>query len=121
MAVLKNLEILKYCPDYYKIIEEEIMANDAVSTKIIQIFQEYTFSIDVNNKEQVNLLKKLTEAVKKYFEDDEFKKEVVNLMSTLRIKVGLENVFEFISKKIVEVYDKYCEFYTRNLYIPRWI
>jgi len=121
MAVTKNLEILKYCPDYYKIIEEEIMDNDTVSTKIIQIFQEYTFSIDVNNKEQVILLKKLTDAVKRYFEDNEFKKEVSNLMATLRIKVGINNVFEFISKKIVEVYDKYLEFYTRNLYIPRWV
>lgn len=121
MAVTKNLEILKYCPDYYKIIEHEIMENDMVSTKIIQIFQEYTFSIDINNKEQVDLLKKLTEAVNKYFEDSEFKKEIVNLLSSLRIKVGINNVFEFISKKIVEAYDKYLEFYTRNLYIPRWI
>lgn len=121
MAVIKNLEILRYCPDYYKIIEHEIMENDTVSTKIIQIFQEYTFSIDINNKEQVDLLKKLTNAINKFFEDSEFKKEITNLMATLRIKVGTNNVFEFISKKIVEAYDKYLEFYTRNLYIPRWI
>ena len=37
------------------------------------------------------------------------------------IKVGVSNVFEFISEKIVETYDRYCEYYTRNLYIPRWI
>ena len=121
MAASKNLEILKYCPDYYNILEEEIMNNDVVSTKIIQIFQEYTFSVDVNNKEQIDLLKSLSSAVKKYFEDGEFKKEIVNLMSSLRIKVGVNNVFEFISQKIVETYDRYCEFYTRNLYIPRWI
>ncbi len=121
MAVTKNLEILKHCPDYYRIMEQEIMENDTVSTKIIQIFQEYTFSIDVNNNEQIELLKRLTKSVNKYFEDSEFKKEIANLMASLRIKVGTNNVFEFISKKIVEAYDKYCEFYTRNLYIPRWI
>ena len=56
MAASKNLEILKYCPDYYNILEEEIMDNDVVSTKIIQIFQEYTFSVDVNNKEQIEVI-----------------------------------------------------------------
>ena len=121
MAALKNLEILKHCPDYYKILDNEIIEGDVTSIKIIQVFQEYTFSVDVNNEKQLKLLKDLTEAVNKYFEDAEFKKEVVNLMATLRIKVGISNVFEFISEKIVETYNKYCEFYTRNLYIPRWI
>ena len=121
MAALKNLEILKYCPDYYKILDNEIMEGDVTSIKIIQVFQEYIFNIDINNRNQIKLLQQLTIAVNKYFEDAEFKKEVVNLMATLRIKVGVSNVFEFISQKIVETYDKYCEYYTRNLYIPRWI
>ena len=121
MSALKNLEVLKYCPEYYDIVDEEIMEGDTVSIKIIQVFQEYTFSIDISNEKQIKLLKELTIAVKKYFEDGEFKKEIVNLMATLRIKVGISNVFEFISEKIVESYNKYCEFYTRNLYIPRWI
>ena len=121
MAALKNLEILKHCPDYYKILENEISEGDATSIKIMQVFQEYTFSVDVNNEKQIKLLKDVTTAINKYFEDAEFKKEVVNLMASLRIKVGVSNVFEFICEKIVETYDKYCEFYTRNLYIPRWI
>ena len=121
MSALKNREILKFCPDYYMILEEEIMENDPVSIKIVQIFQEYTFSIDINNKKQIELLRNLTIAVKRYFDDSDFKKEVINLIATLRIKVGVNNVFEFISEKIVEAYNKYAEHYTRNLYIPRWI
>jgi hypothetical protein len=121
MAALKNLEVLKYCPEYYDIINEEILDGDTLSIKVIQVFQEYIFSIDVNNEKQIKLLNKLTEAIKRYFEDGDFKKEISNLMATLRIKIGIPNVFEFISEKMVETYDKYCEFYTRNLYVPRWV
>lgn len=121
MTALKNKEILKYCPDYYKIINNEILENDPVSIKLIQIFQEYTFSIDINNQEQKELLKSISNALNKYFEDGEFKKELINTISTLKIKTGIDNVLEYIVRKIVESYEKYLEYYTRNLYIPRWI
>lgn len=121
MSALKNKEILKYCPEYYKIIGNEVLESDPVSIKLIQIFQEYTFIIDVNDEKQRKLLKQFSDALNKYFEDGEFKKELINTISTLKIRVGTENVLEFIVKKIIESYDKYLEYYTRNLYIPRWI
>lgn len=121
MSALKNKEILNHCPDYYKIINNEIMENDPVTIKLIQVFQEYVFTIDINDEKQKIILKKISEALNKYFEDGEFKKELINTMSTLKIRVGMNNVLEFIVKKIIESYDKYLEYYTRNLYIPRWI
>lgn len=121
MTALKNKEILKYCPDYYKIINNDILEDDPVSIKLIQVLQEYIFGIDITNETQIKLVKKFNEALNKYFDDGEFKKELINTISTLRIKVGTDNVLEFIVKKIIESYDKYLEYYTRNLYIPRWI
>lgn len=121
MAVDRNKEILKYCPDYYKIINNEFLETDAVSIKLIQVFQEYTFSIDPNNEIEVKILQKFSHTLAKYFEDCEFKKELINTMSSLKIKVNVDNVIELIVKKIIEAYEKYIEYYTRNLYIPRWI
>lgn len=121
MSALENKEILKNCPNYYKIINQEFLESDVVSMKLIQIFQEFVFSIDLNKKNEITIMNKLADAIIKYFDDGEFKKELVNTISTLKIKSGIENVLLYISEKIIEAYDKYLEYYTRNLYIPRWI
>ena len=44
---LDNKVVLKYCPDYYRIINEEFNELDYMSDKIIQVFQQYIFSIDI--------------------------------------------------------------------------
>lgn len=121
MGALQNKEILKLCPNYYRIINKEFLESETVSMKLIQIFQEFVFSIDINKKEEVDTMNKLGDAILKYFDDGEFKKELINTMSSLKIKSGVENVLLCISQNIIEAYDKYLEYYTRNLYIPRWV
>ncbi len=121
MGVLQNKEILKYCPNYYNIINQDFLDSEVVSIKLIQIFQEFVFSIDVNKKEDICIINKMADSIIKYFEDGEFKKELIGTISNLKISSRIDNVLLFIAQKIIEAYDKYLEYYTRNLYIPRWI
>lgn len=121
MSALQNKEIIKLCPNYYRIINKEFLESEVVSMKLIQIFQEYVFSVDINKKEDVDTMNKLADAILKYFDDGEFKKELIHTMSNLKNKQDIENILLYIANKIIEAFDKYLEYYTRNLYIPRWV
>lgn len=121
MGSIQNKEIIKKCPNYYKIINKEFLEDEVVSMKLIQIFQEFVFSVDINSEKDIKIMNKLADSIIKYFDDGEFKKELINTMSNLKIKQGVENVLLYIAERIIESYDKYLEYYTRNLYIPRWV
>ena len=42
-----NKKIIKLCPNYYKIIEFNPIDEDDISDKIISIYKEYIFSINL--------------------------------------------------------------------------
>ena len=71
---LNNKVILKYCPDYYRIINEEFSELDYMSDKVIEIYQSFIFTVDINEKDQLKLISLLNKAVCRYFDDREFKK-----------------------------------------------
>lgn len=117
----ENKNIVLMCPKYYEIVNHEFDEKDVVGKKLIQIFQEYTFTGEANDKDFVIKINKLSDTIDRYFDDLEFQKEIVNVMSSLKVKKDTENIFEVITNEIIKTYDKYLEYYTRNLYIPRWI
>ncbi len=121
MGAIENKKILKYCPDYYKIINQEFDESDIVAVKLLQIFQEYIFTIDTESKSDIKLVTDLSASINKYFEDAEFKKELVGTISSLKVNKNASNLLRSIAEEIVKCHKKYLEYYTRNLYIPRWI
>lgn len=114
-------KVLSYCPNYYKIINEEFDENDVVTGKLIQIYSEFVFSVNVNNKEELNELEKINEAMTKYFSNEDFRRELTKLITEMKIKKDIDNILFYIVKSINKTYKKYLENYTRNLYIPKWI
>lgn len=118
---LNNKVILKYCPDYYRIINEEFSELDTMSDKIIEIYQSFIFSIDINVKEELKLITQLNKAVCRYFDDREFKKMLTLSLMALRLPKSTKDVLGAIAREIIKQYNKYMEGFTRNLYIPKWI
>ncbi len=118
---LENKKILSYCPNYYKIINEEFDEDDIVTGKLIQIYSEFVFSVNINKKEDLEILEKINEAIGKYFSSDDFKKELTKSIVEMKVKKDIDNVLSYIVKCINKAYEKYLESYTRNIYIPRWI
>ena len=118
---LDNKVVLKYCPDYYRIINEEFNELDYMSDKIIQVFQQYIFSIDIRNKNDIKKISSLNKAIVRYFDDREFKTILTNFLLALKIPKGTKNVVSIIVDNIIEQHLKYMEGFTRNIYIPRWI
>lgn len=120
-SFLTNKVVLKYCPDYFRIINEEFNEFDLMTDKVIQIYQTYIFSIDIRNKSQVKKITDLNRAIVRYFDDREFKTLLTTTLSTLKVPKGTKDVMSIVVSTIIKEYDRYMEGFTRNLYIPRWI
>ncbi len=118
---LDNKVVLKYCPDYYRIINEEFNELDYMSDKIIEIFQQYIFSIDIRNRSEIKKISNLNKAIVRYFDDREFKTILTNFLLALKVPKGTKDVVSIIVDNILEQHLKYMEGFTRNIYIPRWI
>lgn len=118
---LKNKIVIKYCKDYYKIINEKFSENDIMSDKVIQIYQSYIFSIDTKEKNALKRAVALNNAVNKYFDDREFKNTVISHLKTLKAPKNENDILLFIVNSIIMLYNKYLDGYTRNLYVPKWI
>lgn len=118
---LENKIVLKYCKDYYRIINEEFSELDYMSDKVIQIYQSFIFGINIKSKNEIKKATDLNTAVVRYFDDREFRTVLNKFLSALKVSKQETNIVSFIVNGIIKEYDKYMEGYTRNLYIPRWI
>ena len=118
---LDNKIILKYCPNYYRIINEEFYDLDYVSDKVIQVLQTYIFSVDIKNKPELKRITELDKALVRYFDDREFKTYLTNHLIALKVSKKEPNIMRFIANSIIGAHEKYLEGFTRNLYISRWI
>ena len=120
-SFLNNKVVLKYCKDYYRIINEEFSDYDFMTDKVIGIYQTYIFNIDIRNKDDIKSIVDLNASVARYIDDREFKTILNKSLSTLKVSKKENDFMGFIAKNIIKEYEKYMEGYTRNLYIPRWI
>ena len=120
-SFLENKIIVKYCKDYYRIINEEFSELDYMSDKVIQIYQTFIFSINVKNKSDIKKITDLNNAVARFFDDREFKTYLTNFLIGLKVSKSETNVMRYIAEAIIKQYEKYLEGFTRNLYISRWI
>ena len=95
----RNKEILKHCPHFYTIINFEYYSDDIVSEKLLDIYQKYIFSVDIDNIENVKKIEKLDRVMFRYINDFVFRKEV----------------------KIISFFDKYDLIAIRRVPVTRWI
>ncbi len=118
---LDNKIILKYCPNYYRIINEEFYDLDLISDKIIQVLQSFIFSISIKNKTDLKKVSALDKALVRYFDDREFKTYLSNHLVALKVSKKETDIMRYIANSIIECHEKYLEGFTRNLYISKWI
>ena len=118
---LDNKIILKYCPNYYRIINEEFFELDYISDKVIQVLQAFIFSINIKNKTDLKKVSALDKALVRYFDDREFKTYLSNHLVALKVSKKETDIMRFIADSIIKAHEKYLEGFTRNLYISKWI
>lgn len=115
-----NKLILKNCPNFYKIISFDFFEGDFISEKLIQIYKDFIFGVDLNNEEDISIVKQIDFVINKYIEDYYFRKEMQRSMINIRVKKSA-NIIKETTLGIINCFDNYETGYTRNIYFARWI
>lgn len=118
---LYNKKILEYCPNFDKIINSDFYEGDYITGRLIKIYEEFVFNVDLKNKEDIEKLKEIDTLIKKYLDDYHFRGELRKNLLEIKVSQDVQNVVTFIVNKLIEIFHNYKEGYTRNIYIPRWI
>lgn len=116
----KNKMILKHCPNFYKINNFEFEEEDYISLKLVNIYCDYIFNIDETNKEEIKKIEELDNILSKYVDDYLFRKEIKQGLLTIKVKRGT-NIIETIVDALLNLFEKYEEGYTRNIYFASWV
>jgi len=116
-----NKQIIEMCPNFYKIIEFSPYEDDVISTKLIKIYQQYIFRIDINNSEDVSYVKELDKVIGKYIDDYLFRKEVKKEIVKIRVNREDRDILRTIIRAIIRIFYNYEEYTTRVIYISKWI
>ena len=101
----RNKEILKFCPNFYKIIDFTPYEDDKISDKLIKLYQKYIFKIDVNNPEDVESVKRLDKVISKYIDDYMFRKEMQKQILTIKVQRDAKDLLKEIIKSILKLFD----------------
>ena len=116
-----NKIILKYCPNFYKIINFEYYEGDVVSDKIVKIYQDYIFKADITDQESLNKINEFDKIVAKYIDDYYFRREMETGLKSIRVSTNEKNILQIIIDHIFKIFHRYEEGMTRKIYISRWI
>lgn len=116
----KNKQILKHCPNYYKIMDFEFYKDDKLSQKLLDVYEDYVFKVDLNNKNQIVKLEQIDLILARYIDDYFFRKELRSEMGKIRVRKD-EDILIAVIDWIIKVFDNYEVGYTRNIYFSRWI
>lgn len=116
----KNKQILRHCPNFYKIVNFEYFEDDYLSEKLIDVYEDFVFKVDLSKKNEVAKLEQLDIVLNKYIDDYFFRKELKESMLNIRMRKG-EDVLTAIVNWIIGVFDNYEVGYTRNIYFSRWL
>lgn len=117
----RNKQIVALCENFYKIINFEPMEGDNITEKLIRIYQEYIFNIDITDKSAVESVLKLDSILGKYINDYSFRKELQREILKVQVRRDAKNVLKEIIDSIIRIFNNYEEYTTRVIYISRWI
>lgn len=116
-----NKQIIALCPNFYKIIEFRPYEEDVLSQKLIKLYQQYIFRIDINNPEDVKSVKELDHVISKYIDDYLFRKELQREIPHIKVRKDAKDILREVIRSIIKIFNNYEEFTTRKIYISRWI
>lgn len=117
----KNKEVVGICKNYYKIINADIEEGDSVTVNLIRMYEDYLFGMEIVTKREKEMLENVDNIIYRYMTDSRFKKELVDVLSKMKVSTSVGNLVEYVMNKVMEFAEDYKDIYTRNIYIPRWI
>lgn len=117
---MKNKYVIEFCPNFYNIINFEVMDNDLITRKILNIYRSYIFNINVNNREAKKKAIRLDRVINKYLEDYHFYNHLKNKFLYVELTTT-DNIINSFVDNILNIYEAYLESSTKNIHFARWI
>lgn len=117
----RNKKIVEICKNYYKIVNSLLYEGDKITSNIIRIYEDYIFSLEIITKREIEKLQIVDKIMLKFVTDSKFKKEMCEYFSNLKVSKAVNNLVEYVMNKMIAFAEDYKDFYTRNIYMPRWI
>lgn len=115
-----NKEILNYCPNYYNIVNFDFNDTDLISEKLINIYKNYVFSINIQNKDDLVKVQELDRVLSNYIHDYLFRSTLQKEIITVKVKKD-NNILRNLVDNIIRIFSNYEEYTTRRIYISKWI
>lgn len=120
-SYLYNKKLLEYCPNFDKIINADFYEDDQITKKIIKIYEDFIFSVDLKDEAKVKKMANLDMLVAKYLDDYNFRKELQKSLAEIKVSSKIKDIVDYIVTTLISIFEAYKEGYTRKIYIPRWI
>ena len=115
-----NKEILNHCPNYYNIVNFDFKENDLISEKLVNIYKNYVFSINVQNEEDIERVQELDRVLSNYIADYLFRSTLQKEIVSVKVKKD-NNIIRNLVDIIIKIFSNYEEYTTRKIYISKWI
>jgi len=115
-----NKEVLKYCTNYYNIVNFDFQENDLISEKLVNIYKSFVFSIDLQNSDEIEKLQELDRVLSNYIHDYLFRSTLQKEIVTVKVKKDT-NIISSLVDVIIKIFSNYEEYTTRKIYISKWI
>lgn len=116
----RNREVLKHCPHFYTIINFEYYSEDFITEKLINVYEKFIFSADIELDENIKKIEKLDRVLYKYISDYCFREQIKKDIVKVKVQRG-ENVLDSIVNAILRFFDNYEGFRLRKIQMTRWI
>ncbi len=117
----KNKLVLNHCPNFYRIINCDYFEDDRVTEKLINIYEDFIFKVDIENNEELNMVKKIDFVLGKYVDDYTFRRKLQEEVFQVKITKTCTNLLRTVVENIIAIFNRYEVETTRKFYIARWI
>jgi hypothetical protein len=115
----RKTAILDRCPNYNNISNYVYLENDYFSKSLIDLYQDYVFSINIDNQEELNLLDSVNKAMEKYIKDYNFAKALKNYLKDYNM--GADVIIKDLMQKLVTFVSIYEEESLKHISNTKWI
>ena len=116
-----NKEVLRYCPNFDRIMNFDYYEEDIVTERLISIYEKFIFSTNTMDEENRKLVQEIDRVLGKYIDDYAFRKEMQVQIFRVKVRKTCSNMLKAVVEGIIRIFEKYEEDSTRNIYISRWI
>lgn len=117
----KNKLVLSNCPNFYRIVNFEYFEEDFVTEKLIKIYEDFIFKANIENQEEIHIVKKIDYVLGRYIDDYLFRRRMQKEIYRVKVKKESTNILQGIVLSIIQIFNHYEEDTIRNIYISRWI